>query len=94
MLHKQIFMVVLLAGSFLASACTTNPRYELVSADLGRSHETTKFSQTVNPDAFVTGLPIETIDGPIADIINKKLLDDFKKEVKATPVIELDSGRK
>ncbi len=90
---KHIIIAGLLTAGLFFSACTaTNPRYAQIAADKGRSFETARFSQILNPEAGVSDMPIEGIDGQAADDTYKKYQDTFKVETPPTPVFNLNIG--
>lgn len=91
-MYKQIIMAGLLTGTMLVCACTTNPRYKLVAADLGRSHETARFHQIINPEAGLNAMPVKGIDGQAGEYIYKNYQDGFKEKTPPTPVFNLNLG--
>jgi hypothetical protein len=82
----------LLAGTLFFSACATNTRYVQLSDNWGRSYEIARFNQIMNPEAGVSAMPMEGIDGQAGDLIYKKYQDGFKVKTPPTPVFNLNLG--
>lgn len=91
-MYKHIIIAGLLAGTMLVCACTTNPRYAQITAELGRSYETARFHQIINPEAGLSAVPLEGIDGQAGDYTYKKYQEGFKEKTPPTPVFNLNLG--
>lgn len=91
-MFKHILITGLLAATMLVCACTTNPRYAQMTDELGRSYETARFNQIINPDAGLSALPMEGIDGQAGADTYKKYQDGFKVKTPPTPVFNLNLG--
>ena len=82
----------LLTGTLFLGACATNPRYVQLSDNWGRSYEVARFNQIIDPEAGVSAMPMEGIDGEAGDLIYKKYQDGFKVKPPPTPVFNLNLG--
>jgi hypothetical protein len=85
MTKKMIALTI--AGTMLAlfSGCSSSgPVYEetLLDKNWGRSVETAKYNQILNPDAGKNLAPVEGLNGKATDNSVKKYEDSFKKETK------------
>ena len=70
--------------AFSAGCSSSGPVYEetLLDKNWGRSVETAKYNQILNPDAGKNLTPVEGLSGNAADNSVKKYEDSFKKETK------------
>ena len=91
-MNKLMIATGLLAVSFLLGACAVNPRYAALSDDMGRSYETARFNQIINPEAGLSAMPMEGIDGQAGDLTYKKYQAGFKVKTPPTPVFNLNLG--
>jgi len=69
----------------LSAGCSSSgPVHEetLLEKNWGRSVETAKYNQILNPDAGKNLTPVEGLDGKATDNSVKKYEDSFKKETK------------
>ena len=90
-MNTRMITGALLAGTLFFCACA-NPRYVQLDTDRGRAYETARFNQIINPDAVVTAMPVEGIDGQAGDLTYKKYQDSFKEKPPETPVFNLNLG--
>lgn len=73
-------LIALLAGC----SSTGNPSYgeTLLEKNWGRSYETAKYNQILNPEAGKNLNPVEGLDGKAAENSVEKYENSFKKEMK------------
>lgn len=85
MLKKKIALTIAYAMLALSAGCSSSgPVYEetLLDKNWGRSVETAKYNQILNPDSGKNLTPVEGLDGNATDNSVKKYEDSFKKETK------------
>ena len=85
MLKKTIALTIACAMLALSAGCSSSgPVHEetLLDKNWGRSVETAKYNQILNPDAGKSLTPVEGLNGKAADNSVKKYEDSFKKEAK------------
>ena len=82
---------VLLTGT-LFFFVFANPRYVQFDNDRGRSYEIARFHQIINPEAGLSAMPVEGIDGQAGDLTYKKYQDGFKVKTPPAPVFNLNLG--
>jgi hypothetical protein len=85
MMKKTIALTIACAMLALSAGCSSSgPVHEetLLDKNWGRSVETAKYNQILNPDAGNNLTPVEGLDGKATDNSVKKYEDSFKKETK------------
>ena len=86
MLKKTIALAMFCATLALFAGCssTGSPLREetLLDKNWGRSVETAKYNQTLNPDAGKDLTPVEGLSGKAAENSVEKYENSFKKETK------------
>jgi hypothetical protein len=86
MLKRTIAITAACAMLALFAGCssTGNPFHEetLLDKNWGRSVETAKYNQILNPDAGKDLTPVEGLSGKAADNSVEKYENSFKKETK------------
>jgi hypothetical protein len=85
MIKKTIALTMACAMLALFAGCSSSgPVYEetLLDKNWGRSVETAKYNQILNPDAGKNLSPVEGLDGKAVENSVKKYQDSFKKESK------------
>jgi hypothetical protein len=85
MIKKTIAFTMACAMLALFAGCSSSgPVYEetLLDKNWGRSVETAKYNQILNPDAGKNLAPVEGLDGIAADNSVQKYENSFKKESK------------
>ena len=85
MIKKAIALTMACAMLALFAGCSSSgPVYEetLIDKNWGRSVETAKYNQILNPDAGKNLAPVEGLDGTAADNSVQKYENSFKKESK------------
>jgi len=85
MLKKTIALTIACAMLALFAGCSSSgPVYQetLLDKNWGRSVETAKYNQILNPDAGKNLTPVEGLSGNAADNSVKKYEDSFKKETR------------
>ena len=85
MLKRTIALTIACAMLALSAGCSSSgPVYEetLLEKNWGRSVETAKYNQILNPDAGKDLTPVEGLSGKASDNSVKKYEDSFKKETK------------
>jgi len=85
MIKKTIALTITCAMLALFAGCSSSgPVYEetLLDKNWGRSVETAKYNQILNPDAGKNLTPVEGLDGKAADNLVQKYENSFKKESK------------
>ena len=85
MLKKTIALAMACAMLALFAGCSSSgPVHEetLLEKNWGRSVETAKYNQILNPDAGKNLAPVEGLDGKAADNSVQKYENSFKIETK------------
>ena len=83
MLKKSLIIIGIIAGIFVASACS-GPE-TLSQRNWGKSYETATYNQMINPEANETKKLVGTMDGQAAMNSLQKYRKSFKeKEEKQT----------
>jgi len=85
MLKKTIALTIACAMLALSAGCSSSgPVYEetLLDKNWGRSVETAKYNQILNPEAGKDLTPVEGLSGNAADNSVQKYENSFKKETK------------
>ena len=85
MIKKTIALTIACAMLALFAGCSSSgPVYEetLLDKNWGRSVETAKYNQILNPDAGKNLTPVEGLDGKAAENSVQKYENSFKKETK------------
>jgi len=85
MLKKTIALTIACAMLALSAGCSSSgPVYEetLLDKNWGRSVETAKYNQILNPEAGKDLAPVEGLSGKAADNSVQKYENSFKKESK------------
>jgi len=85
MIKKTIALTIACAMLALFAGCSSSgPVYEetLLDKNWGRSVETAKYNQILNPDAVKNLTPVEGLDGKAAENSVEKYENSFKKETK------------
>ena len=85
MLKRTIAVTIACAMLALFAGCSSSgPVHEetLLDKNWGRSVETAKYNQILNPDAGKNLTPVEGLDGKATDNSVKKYEDSFKKETR------------
>jgi hypothetical protein len=85
MLKKALTLAFACAVLALFAGCSSSgPVYEetLLDKNWGRSVETAKYNQILNPEAGKNLASVEGLDGKAAENSVKKYEDSFKKETK------------
>jgi len=85
MIKKTIALTIACAMLALSAGCSSSgPVYEetLLDKNWGRSVETAKYNQILNPDAGKDLTPIEGLSGQAAENSVQKYENSFKKETK------------
>ena len=85
MLKKTIALTIACAMLALSAGCSSSgPVYEetLLDKNWGRSVETAKYNQILNPEAGKDLTPVEGLSGKAADNSVQKYENSFKKESK------------
>ena len=76
---------VLMVLFFFLSGCAGNlqesPRSYYLQDNFGRSLETVKYRQTLNPEAGLTAEPMEELEGRSADMAVDKYRQSYEREV-------------
>ena len=83
MLKRTIALTIACAMLALFAGCSSSgPVHEetLLDKNWGRSVETAKYNQILNPDAGKSLTPVEGLNGKAADNSVKKYENSFKKE--------------
>ena len=84
-MKKTIALRIACAMLVLFAGCSSSgPVYEetLLDKNWGRSVETAKYNQILNPDAGKNLAPVEGLDGQATDNSVQKYENSFKKESK------------
>jgi len=85
MIKKSIALTIACAMlAFFAGCSSSGPVYEetLLDKNWGRSVETAKYNQILNPDAGKNLTPVEGLDGNATENSVQKYENSFKKETK------------
>jgi hypothetical protein len=86
MLKKRIALVMVYSLLVIIAGCSSpgNPFQEetLVDKNWGRSYETAKYNQIINPDAGKNPAPVEGLSGNPADYSIEKYEKSFKEKTK------------
>jgi hypothetical protein len=85
MIKKAIALTMACAMLALSAGCSSSgPVYQetLLDKNWGRSVETAKYNQILNPDAGKNLTPVEGLDGKATDNSVQKYDNSFKKESK------------
>ena len=86
MLKKRIALAMVCTLLVLIGGCssTGNPFQEetLIDKNWGRSYETAKYNQIINPDAGENPAPVEGFSGNPADYSIEKYEKSFKEKSK------------
>ena len=85
MIKKTIALTMACAMLALSAGCSSSgPVYEetLLDKNWGRSVETAKYNQILNPEAGKDLTPVEGLSGNAADNSVQKYENSFKKETK------------
>ena len=85
MMKKTIALTMACAMLALFAGCSSSgPVYEetLLDKNWGRSVETAKYNQILNPDAGKNLTPVEGLSGKAAENSVEKYENSFKKEAK------------
>ena len=85
MIKKTIALTMACAMlAFFAGCSSSGPVYQetLLDKNWGRSVETAKYNQILNPDAGKDLTPVEGLDGKAAENSVQKYDNSFKKESK------------
>ena len=85
MIKKTIALTMACAMLALFAGCSSSgPVYEetLLDKNWGRSVETAKYNQILNPEAGKDLAPVEGLSGKAADNSVQKYENSFKKETK------------
>ncbi|MDZ7666374.1 MAG: hypothetical protein U5K27_13810 [Desulfotignum sp.] len=90
-MNKPMITAVLLTGTLFLCACA-NPRYVQLDNDRGRSYEIARFHQIINPEAGLSAMPVEGIDGQAGEVTYKNYQEGFKVKPPATKVVNLNVG--
>ena len=81
MLKKYLAILAMMLGVFMIFGCSiTQPENTLLGRNWGRSLETAKFNQRLNPNAGNNPRPVVGLDGVAADLNIKKYQNSFKEE--------------
>ena len=83
MLKKSLIIIGIIAGIFMVSACS-GPT--LSQRNWGKSYETAKYQQILNPEADKNLKPVESLDGQAAENDVQRYRDSFKEKKEAQPV--------
>ncbi len=89
-MHKNILIfIILLICPIIFGCSSTSHRQTLLDENWGRSFETARFHQTVNPDAPINIDPVTILDGKAAMNNLDQYQDSFKKKSKK-PVVNIN----
>ena len=83
MLKKGLIIIGIITGIFVVSACS-GPT--LSQRNWGKSYETAKYQQILNPEADKNLKPVESLDGQAAENDVQRYRDSFKEKKEAQPV--------
>ena len=88
MLNRYILITAIVALVGFAGACGVTPyhRDSTLNKNWGRSYETAKYNQMVNPEPAKKVDPITGLDGVPSGHNTKKYKDSFKKTEPKTTV--------
>ncbi len=76
MLKKSLIIVGIIAAVSMVSACSGTDT--LSQRNWGKSYETAKYNQMLNPDADKTLKPVDSLDGQAAENDLQRYRDGFK----------------
>ena len=76
MLKKSLIIVGIIAAVSMVSACSGTDT--LSQRNWGKSYETAKYNQMLNPDADKTLNPVDSLDGQAAENDLQRYRDGFK----------------
>jgi hypothetical protein len=84
MLKKSLIILGITAAVLMGFACTGTDT--LSQRNWGKSYETAKYNQMLNPDADKTLNPVESLDGQAAENDLQRYRDGFKAKEEKQPV--------
>ena len=84
MLKKGLIIIGITAAVLVAVACGGTET--LSERNWGKSYETAKYQQMLNPDAGKTLKSVESLDGQAAENDMQRYRDGFKEKKEAQPV--------
>lgn len=76
----NILLILALATSFFGCASVSGQRDSLLDKNWGRSFETAKYNQTVNPEAGKNPGPLTGLDGTASENNRERYLNSFSRE--------------
>ena len=80
MVGKCLKTLAILGGVIFFVSCSQMQKETLSDKNWGRSYETAKFNQILNPDASNNLKPVVDLDGQAANNNVKKYRDSFKEK--------------
>jgi hypothetical protein len=80
MVGKCIKTLTILGWIIFFTGCSQMQKETLLDKNWGRSHETAKYNQILNPDASKNLKPAADLDGQAANNNVKKYRDSFKEK--------------
>ena len=80
MVGKCLKILVILGWVIFFTGCSQMQKETLLDKNLGRSYETAKYNQILNPDASKNLKPATDLDGQAANNNVKKYRDSFKEK--------------
>jgi hypothetical protein len=84
MLKKGLIIIGITAAVLVAVACSGTET--LSERNWGKSYETAKYQQMLNPDAGKIIKPVDSLDGQAAENDMQRYRDSFKEKKEAQPV--------
>jgi len=84
MLKKSLIIIGIIVAVSMVSACSGTDT--LSQRNWGKSYETAKYNQILNPDADKTLNPVESLDGQAAENDLQRYRDGFKAKEEKQPV--------
>lgn len=74
------------------SGCTMHQKITLVDQNWGRSYETARFSQIINPEAGDDMAMVMGLDGVAAKNNYDTYQNDFKKQESSSQIVNINLG--
>ncbi|MDT8380435.1 MAG: hypothetical protein RQ739_16250 [Desulfotignum sp.] len=90
-MNTRMITAALLTGTLLLCACA-NPRYVQLDNDRGRSYEIARFNMIIDPEAGLSAMPMEGIDGQAGEKTYKKYQAGFTEKAPETKIFNLNLG--
>lgn len=87
-----IIIAITIIFSVLSGCGHMSQRELMVEKNWGRSHETARFSQIINPDAGEGMVEDQSMDGVAGKYNYDQYQDDFKKQKSPSQIFNINLG--